>query len=69
MSDRSPRSLGRDFLKEEKHVLKTCEKYDQKYFINGQRKWIKEMTGHRPCLDAKGLVVIPDTLVAAHIYI
>ncbi|WP_440634294.1 primase-helicase family protein [Candidatus Pelagibacter sp. HIMB1746] len=59
----------RDFLKEEKHVLKTCEKYDQKYFINGQSKWIKEMTGHRPCLDAKGLVVIPDGLVAAHIYI
>ena len=58
-----------DFLKEEKHVLKTCEKYDQKYFLNGQRKWMKEMTGHRPCLDAKGLVAIPEGLIASHIYI
>src|SRR6056300_103297 len=58
-----------NFYKEEKHVLKTSEKYDQKYFLNGQRKWMKEMTGHRPCLDAKGLVVIEEGIIASHIYI
>jgi len=52
-----------------KHVSKTSEKYDQKYFLNGQRKWMKEMTGHRPCLDAKGLVVIEEGIIASHIYI
>ena len=58
-----------DFNKEEKHVLKTSEKYDQKYFLNGQRKWIEEITGYRPCLDAKGPVVIPDKIVGVHIYV
>ena len=52
-----------------KHVSKTSEKYDQKYFLNGQRKWMKEMTGHRPCLDAKGLVVIEEGIIASHIYV
>jgi len=58
-----------NFYKEEKHVLKTSEKYEKKYFLNGQRKWMKEMTGHRPCLDAKGLVVIEEGIIASHIYI
>jgi len=57
------------FKAESKHVLKTSEKYDQKYFLNCQRKWMKEITGHRPCLDAKGLVVIEEGIIASHIYV
>ena len=59
------------FNKEKKHVEKSIEKdkYDKQYFLNGQSKWIKEICGVSPCLDAKGFSAITSAIIDKHFYV
>jgi len=61
----------RKFNQEERHVLKSVEKdnYNQEYCLNAQRKWITEICGVNPNLDAKGFDVITTSVIGNHFYV
>ena len=44
-------------------------KMDEQWYLNSQRKWIKEMCGVEPCLDAKGFSAITDAVINNHYYV
>jgi len=45
------------------------EKMDEQWYLNGRRKWIKEMCGVEPCLDARGFSAITDSILDNHYYV
>ena len=61
----------RKFEQEQRHVLKSVEKdnYNQEYCLNAQRKWITEICGVNPNLDAKGFSAITTSVIDNHFYV
>lgn len=59
------------FKKEKNHVEKSILKdnYDEQYYLNGQSKWISEICGVRPYVDAKGFSAITSAIVDKHYYV
>jgi hypothetical protein len=51
----------------EKSVAKG--KMDEQWYLNAQRKWIKEICQVEPCLDAKGFSAITDSVLNNHYYV
>jgi len=45
------------------------DKMDEQYYLNAQRKWIKEICQVEPCLDAKGFSAITDSVLNNHYYV
>ena len=45
------------------------DKYTEEYYLNGQRKWVKEICGVEPYLDAKGFSAITDNIINNHYYV
>ena len=45
------------------------EKMDKQWYLNSRRKWIKEMCGVEPCIDAKGFSAITDSVLNNHYYV
>jgi hypothetical protein len=45
------------------------EKMDKQWYLNSRRKWIKEMCGVEPCIDAKGFSAITDSILNNHYYV
>ncbi len=45
------------------------DKYDEQYYLNAQRKWIKEICQVEPYLDAKGFSAITEAVQNNHIYV
>lgn len=45
------------------------DKMDEQYFLNAQRKWIKEICQVEPYLDARGFSAITDNILNNHYYV
>ena len=45
------------------------DKYTEEYYLNGIRKWVKEICGVQPYLDAKGFSAITDNIINNHYYV
>ena len=45
------------------------DKMDEQWYLNAQRKWIKEICQVEPCLDAKGFSAITDSVLNNHYYV
>ena len=58
-------NLDRDI----KHAENSAEKYDNEYLLNGTPKWIEELCGVKPLIDAKALEVLNTELTDNYIYV
>ena len=52
-----------------KHAIKSAEKYNQEYLLNGTPGWIEGICGARPIIDAKGLCQVNAVLTDNYIYV
>ena len=51
------------------HAIKSAEKYNKEYLLNGTPGWIEGICGAKPIIDAKGLCQVNEVLTDNYIYV